>query len=201
MLLNILLTQIDETMGRRSLILLLRQAGLPEYIDNVPPMDDSPSVTVDAYGRLLANIHDIFGPRDAQPILTHGGRVAAAEVRRRRSRQFAVIGTALRFRSTNSRMQVILEKLVEQGAESYGADYCVYEEQDAFFFEIAGCPYCAEITRRSLAQDKPVTKPVCYIPAAIIDEMVEWATGERHVVQEVACIAQGAPACRFRIGK
>ena len=44
LLLNILLTQVDEMMGRRSLIMLLRQAGLAEYVDNVPPMDDTPSI-------------------------------------------------------------------------------------------------------------------------------------------------------------
>ena len=201
MFLSILLSQVSRTMGRRSLIMLLRQAGLEDYIDNLPPMDDSPSITVAEYGRLLANLYEIFGPRDAQPVLTRGGRLAAAEVRHQRARDFRVTGTALRFRSSDRRLQIILEKLAEEGEERYGAGYRVYEEPDAFFFEIAGCPYCAEITRRSIERDKPITKPVCHIPAGIIDEMAEWATGEKHMVQEVACIAQGAPVCSFRIGK
>ena len=45
--LNILFSQVRDVMGRRSLMMLLRRTGLPQYIDNLPPLDDSPSVTVE----------------------------------------------------------------------------------------------------------------------------------------------------------
>jgi predicted hydrocarbon binding protein len=201
LLLNILFTQVDEMMGRRSLIMLLRQAGLSEYVDSEPPMDGSPSITVEEYSKLLANVYDIFGARGARPIFLRGGRLGAAELRRQRPAQFAVAGTALKLLPTVKRMQVVLEKLAEEGAESYGASYHLEEESDAFFLNISGCPYCSEITRRSQDQSKPVTKPVCHIPVAIVEEMMEWVTGQKRLVEEVACIAQGAPACRLRVSK
>lgn len=201
LLLSILFTQVDEMMGRRSLIMLLRQAGLSEYIDSEPPMDDTPSITVGEYSRLLANIYDIFGAQGARPIFLRGGRLGAAELRRQRPAQFAVAGTALKLLPATKRMQIVLDRLAEEGEESYGASYQLEEESDAFFLSISGCPYCSEIGRRSREQNKPVTKPVCHIPVAIVDEMMEWVTGQKHLVEEVACIAQGAPACRLRIGK
>ncbi len=201
MLLNILFSQVDEMMGRRSLIMLLRQADLPEYINNIPPLDDSPSITVAEYSKLLANIYDIFGVRGARPIFLRGGRMGAIELRRQRPAQFAIAGTALKLLPGAKRMRIVLDKLAEQGQEMYGATYHLHEEDDAFLFEITHCPYCAEIARRSLEQNKAVSKPVCHIPAAILDEMMEWITGEKHLVEEVACIAVGDPACRFRIGK
>jgi predicted hydrocarbon binding protein len=201
LLVNILFTQVDEMMGRRSLIMLLRQAGLAQYIDNVPPMDDTPSITVEEYSKLLANIYDIFGARGAKPIFLRGGRLGATELRKQRPAQFAVAGTALKLLPSAKRIQIILNKLAEQGEEMYGAVYHLHEQDDAFFLDIAGCPYCAEITKRSKEQNKPVSKPVCHIPAAIIDEMMEWVTGQKHLVEEMECIAQGAPACRFRVGK
>jgi predicted hydrocarbon binding protein len=201
MLLNILLTQVEDMMGRRSLIMLLRQVGLADYVDDLPPMDDSPSITVDQYSSLLANIYDIFGARGARPIFLRGGRLGAEELRRQRPAQFALAGTALKLLREPKRMERVLKQLAEQGEEMYGADYYLKEEDDAFFLEIGGCAYCAEITRRSQAENKPVTKPVCHIPAAIVEEMMEWATGHKHLVEEVACIAQGAPACRFRVAK
>jgi predicted hydrocarbon binding protein len=201
LLLNILFAQVDETMGHRSLIMLLRQAGLSAYVDNIPPMDDSPSITVDEYSQLLANVYEIFGARGARPIFLRGGRLGAAELRRQRPAQFAVSGMALKLLPTTKRMQIVLDKLADQGEEMYGAVYHFQEEDDAFFLEIGDCPYCAEITRRYTAHNKPITKPVCHIPAAIVDEMMEWATGQKHMVEEVACTAMGAPVCRFRIGK
>ena len=199
--LNLMFSQVNDTMGRRSLIMLLRRTGLPQYIDNLPPLDDSPSITVQEYSTLLADVYEIFGASAALDLFWHGGRLGSAELRHRRPTQFAVRGTALRLLSGSRRMRIILEQLAEQGREGYGATYDLREEPDAFFFDIAGCPYCAEIARRSQEQGKPVTKPVCLIPAAIIDEMVEWVTGQKHLVEETACIAQGAEACRFRINK
>ncbi|MGD9049547.1 MAG: 4-vinyl reductase [Anaerolineae bacterium] len=201
LLLNILFTQVDEMMGRRSLIMLLRRAGLAAYIDNVPPMDDSPSITVEQYSVLLANIYDIFGARGARPIFLRGGRLGAAEIRRQRPAQFAVASTALKLLRETRRMQVVLDRLAEQGEDLYGTPHHLYEEDNAFIVEMPDCPYCAEITRRHIDQNKAIAKPVCHIPASVIAEMMEWATGQVHLVEEVACIALGDPACHFRVSK
>lgn len=201
LLLNILFTQVEEMMGRRSLIMLLRQAGLADYVDRLPPMDDTPSITLDQYSQLLADIYEIFGAQGARPIFLRGGRLGSAELRRQRPAQFAVSGIALRLLSTNRRIQFVLDRLVEQGTDMYGASYHLEEQENAFFLQMTQCPYCVEITRRRAAENKPVTKPVCHIPAAVIAEMIEWATGNRHLVQEIACIATGDPACRFRVSK
>jgi predicted hydrocarbon binding protein len=201
LLLNILFTQVDEMMGRRSLIMLLRQAGLAEYIDNVPPMDDSPSITVKQYSGLLANIYEIFGARGARPIFLRGGRLGAAEIRRLRPAQFAVAGTALKLLPATKRMKLVLDRLAEQGEELYGTPHHLREEENAFFIDMPDCPYCAEIARRRAEGDRPVTGPVCHIPVAAVAEMTEWAMGQKHLVEEVACIALGDPECRFRISK
>jgi predicted hydrocarbon binding protein len=42
---------------------------------------------------------------------------------------------------------------------------------------------------------------VCHIPVAILDEMMAWTTGQKHLVEEMACIAMGDPACCFRVAK
>ena len=201
MLLNILLSEVEALMGRRSLITLLRQAGLSDYIDYPLPMDDAPTITISHYSRLLASIYDIFGTRSAHHIFVQTGRLAAAQSRRRHGTRFALTGTALRFLRGPKRMQIVLDRLAEQETEIYGVPHRFKEGEDAFYFEIEQCPYCAEISHSSKLQNMPVGKPVCHIPAAMLDEMVEWATGQKHLVEEVACMVQGAAACRFRVGK
>jgi hypothetical protein len=201
MLLNNLLSQVNQAMGRRSLILLLRQAGLSRYIDNLPPLTELPSITVKQYSELLAHVYELFGARSAQAIFLRDGWLGAAELRRQRPAQFALTGTALKLLSSGKQMQIVLDRLVEQITEMYGVSCTLYEDPDAFVLDIRDCPYCAEIARQSREQDKPVSKPVCHIPVAMLEEMVEWATGEKHLVEEVACVAQGALACRFWIGR
>jgi predicted hydrocarbon binding protein len=201
LLLNILLTQVEEMMGRRSQRMLLRQAGLAEYIDQVPPMDESPSITIGQYSGLLANIYEVFGAQGARPIFLRGGRLGAIEFRRLRSAQFAVAGTALRLMPATRRMQLLLDRVAEQGEDLYDTPHHLSEVDQAYFIEMPDCPYCAEITRRSLAENRPIARPVCHIPVAAVSEMMEWAMGQKHLVEEVECIALGAPACRFRISK
>lgn len=201
LLLNILFGQVEEMMGRRSLIMLLRQADLAEYIDNVPPLDEDPSITVAEYSRLLADVYDIFGAQGARSIFLRGGRLGAAEIRRQRPAQFAIAGTALRLLPATRRMQLVLDRLVEQGEDLYGTAHELHEDENAYLIEIPDCPYCAEIARRCQAGNKPPTKPVCHLPVAAIAETMEWAMGQKHLVEEVACLALGDPACRFRVSK
>jgi predicted hydrocarbon binding protein len=98
-------------------------------------------------------------------------------------------------------MRLVLERLAEQGEELFGTPHHPYEEEAAFVVEMENCPYCAEIARRGQAEGRAIARPVCHIPAAAIEEMMEWATGEKHLVEETACIALGEPTCRFRIAK
>ncbi len=199
--LSILLTQVEEMTGRRSLIMLLRQVGLDGYVDQIPPMDDSPSITIGQYSGVLANMYEIFGASGSRPIFQRGGRLAAIEMRRQRPARFAVAGTALKLVPSNRRLRLVLEKLAEQGEDLYGTPHHVHEAENAFFIEMPNCPYCAEIARRAVAENRPIARPVCHSPAAAVSETVEWAMGQKHLVEEVDCIALGAPACRFRISK
>lgn len=201
LLMNILINQVEDTMGRRSLLTLLRRAELTHYADHIPPLDETPSITVAEYSSFLALVYDIFGAGGARPIFLRGGRLGAAEIRRQRPAQFALAGTALKILPAARRMQFILTRLVDQGQDLYGTPHILHDEGDAFVIEMPGCPYCSEIARRSIARNKPISKPVCHIPLAVIDEMVEWITGQKHLVEETECIATGATACCFRVTK
>ena len=200
-LLNTLFRQVDEVMGRRSLILLLRHAGLGQYVDRLPPSNHTPTITVAEYSHLLAGVYDVFGPNAARSILMRPGHVNAAEIWRQRGTQRTLPAAALKFLPAATRMRLVLERLVEQGQELYGTPHHLHEDDLAFELEIEDCPFCAEIARQQRAKGEVPARPVCHIPASIVDEMIEWATGQKHLVEETACIALGDPTCRFRIAR
>lgn len=201
LLLHIVFGQVRELMGDKSLGLLLRQSGLSQYLTNPPPADESPAVSVQVYSNILADIYELFGPRGARPIFLQGGRRGGQEIRRLHPARYALAGTALKLLPEIKRMALILGKVEEEGVELYGNPHHLREEDDAFYMELSACPYCAEIARRAGQGRFTVTHPVCHIPVAIYQEMVEWGTGNSHLAQEMACIALGAPACVFRIAK
>jgi len=82
LLLYVVFQQVSDLMGEKSLAMLLRQSGLSNYLDNPPPADESPSITVQKYSALLAQIYEIFGPRGSRAIFTQGGRKGGQELRR-----------------------------------------------------------------------------------------------------------------------
>jgi predicted hydrocarbon binding protein len=201
LLLHIVFQQVQELMGENSLAMLLRQSGLSDYLTTPPPADESPSITVQEYATLLAHIYEIFGPRGARAIFTQGGRKGGQEIRRLHPARYTLAGAALKLLPENKRMEMILQKVEEEGVELYGNPHHLREEEDAFVLEIHDCPYCAEIARRAQAGSLVVSHPVCHIAAAVYQEMIEWGTGNSHPVKETACIATGDPACVFRIDK
>jgi predicted hydrocarbon binding protein len=201
LLLHIVFGQVRELLGDKSLAMLLRQSGLPQYLTDPPPADESPAVSVQVYSSILADIYELFGPRGARPIFLQGGRRGGQDIRRLHPARYTLAGAALRLLSENRRMALILEKVAEEGMELYGNPHHLREEGDAFYMELAACPYCAEIARRARHGRFTVTQPVCHIPVAVYQEMIEWGTGSSHPAQETACIALGAPACVVRIAK
>jgi predicted hydrocarbon binding protein len=201
LLLHVVFQQVSDLMGEKSLAMLLQKSGFPEYLNSPPPADESPSVTVQQYSTLLASIYEIFGPRGSRAIFTQGGRKGGQHIRQLHPARYNLAGAALKLLPENKRIELILQKVEEEGTELYGNPHHLREEEDAFVMEIQGCPYCAEIARRARAGELSVAHPVCHIATAVYQEMVEWGTGHSHPASETACIALGDPACVFRVAK
>jgi predicted hydrocarbon binding protein len=201
LLLHVVFQQVNDLMGEKSLAMLLRQSGLSNYSASPPPADESPSILIGEYSTLLANIYELFGPRGSRAIFMQGGRKGGQEIRRLHPTRYSLAGAALKLLPENKRMEMILQKVEEEGVELYGNPHHLREEDDAFYMEIHECPYCAEIARRAQAGNLDVSRPCCHIATAVYQEMIEWGTGHPHSTQETACIALGDPACVVRIEK
>lgn len=201
LLLHVVFQQVSDLMGEKSLAMLLRRSDLSDYLANPPPADESPSILVHEYSTLLANIYEVFGPRGSRAIFTQGGRKGGQHIRRLHPARYTLAGAALKLMPEHKRMELILQKVEEEGVELYGNPHHLREEEDAFVMEIHDCPYCAEIARRAQVGELTVSRPVCHIATAVYQEMIEWGTGDAHPTTETACIALGDPACVFRITK
>jgi predicted hydrocarbon binding protein len=201
LLLHVVFQQVSDLMGEKSLAMLLRQSGLSDYLTNPPPASEEPSILISEYSTLLANIYELFGPRGSRAIFVQGGRKGGQEIRRMHPARYSLAGAALKLLPESKRMEMILQKVEEEGVELYGNPHHLREEGDAFVMEIRECPYCAEIARRARGGDLAVSRPCCHIATAVYQEMIEWGTGNPHPTQETACIALGDPACVFRIEK
>jgi len=187
-----LLDEVHRLLGRRGLIVLLRRAGLDAYIDAPAPSAHVRPVPVAHWAQLVAEVHEAFDPQAAHALLWRAGESAARALRRPAPARVA--GSALRLLPADRRLRVALDRVAAQGEEVFGTAHDVQEHASALFVSLKVCPHCAAITRQ-------MPRPACHTASAWIADSVEWATGEKHLVEEVACIAAGGAECRFRIAR
>jgi len=189
---SVLVDEVRAVLGRRGLIALLRRAGLEMYVDAPPPSAHVQPVPLAHWTRLVAEVHVAFDPLAAHDLLWRAGQAAARALRRPAPARVA--GTALRLLPADRRLRLAVERLAAQGEEVYGTPHQVQEEASALFVTLRECPHCAGIARR-------MSRPVCHTASAWIADSVEWAMGEKHLVEEVSCLAAGGTECRFRVAR
>ena len=185
---------IIDNLGEKSLRLLFAQSGLQRFYSGgeLPPDDDSPSATVDELSHLFATAFRIFGDRGVKPILLRAGRNSLKHFRDTNKALSALAGAAFKLLPTDAKIKLVLSRSAKIAEELLHAPHRTYDDADGFYVEIDACPYCA---------GNQSDHGICYFPIGFYGEALRWATSETYPVDEVECIAAGAPHCRIRIGR
>ncbi len=185
---------IIDNLGEKSLRLLFAQSGLQRYYSGgaLPPSDDSPSATVDELSHLFATAFRIFGDKGVKPILLRAGRNSLKHFRETNKTLSTLAGAAFKVLPTDAKIKLVLARSAKIAEELLHAPHRTYDNDQGFFVEIGSCPYCA---------GNQSDHGICYFPVGFYGEALRWATGETYPVDEVECIAAGAPLCRIRVGR
>ena len=101
-------------------------------------------------------------------------------------------GIALKALPEKTRMKLILERMAKAAVDRVNQPTVVRDEEDAYYFIVEECP-----CRWRPEHDKPC----CYVTVGVLMEAMAWITGHMYKVEEVACIANGAVSCVYRIPK
>ncbi len=67
------------------------------------------------------------------------------------------------------------------------------EDPAAYYLVVERCPICIDIRKAS--------RPICHSSECLYSAFARAITGQRLTLTEVACRAQGAPACSFKLDK
>ncbi len=193
-ILRLVCDSVIDNLGEKSLRLLFTQSGLQRYYSGgvLPPNDESPSATIGELSNLFTTAYRIFGDKGVKPILLRAGRSVAQHFRETNPTLATLAGVAFKVLPTDAKIKLVLSRAAKIGEESLGMPHKTYDNAEGYFIEIEHSIYAQGIT---------ADHGVCYFPAGFYSEIVRWATGETYPVDELACIAAGAPNCRFRIGR
>ena len=183
---------VIENMAEGSLKILLKRTGLERYIGNLPPQDDSPSITREEYTKLIQNVFYIFGEKGARPILYICGKAGFKHSLEDNPALFGVAGVAMKLMSEEKKKKFILSRVLKRLEEIFGNPHILEEDEKNLYVKLPVCPYCKGLTS---------TKPICYTPIGFYEEVMKWATGKPEKVEQIQCKAMGHENCVFQISK
>lgn len=192
-MLRLFCDSVIDNLGEKSLKLLFTQAGLQRaYSDQLPPADDSPSISADELAKLLATGFTIFGDRGIKPILLRAGRNAALHFREHNRTLSALAGATFKLIPADAKVKLVLSRSAKMSEEQLHMPHRTYDSREGYFVELQNSIYCEGVT---------ADHGVCYLPQAFYVEILRWATGAIYQVNEVQCRAKGDPLCLFQISR
>ena len=194
-LLRILCESIIENLGQRSLRLLFARAGIEGRYkdDQLPPNDDTPSITTTQFGKVFNTAFEIFGDKGVKPILMRAGREGIHHLRQHNKTLDVLAGAAFKILPTDAKIKLLLGRIAKVGQEQLHVPHRFYDTPEGYFIEIDNSPFCAGLSG--------FDHGICYVPLSIYAEGMRWATGRSYAVEEIECHAMGNEKCRFRVSR
>jgi bacteriochlorophyll 4-vinyl reductase len=181
---------IGEVMGERGLKVVLRQAGLARYVDELPPGNLEQGVSTVEYAALNQAVEEFYG-RAGKGMLQRIGRATFRYGVEEQATLMGVAGTALKLMPQKTRIKFILTQMAKSLMDVNDETTIeVQQTPEGFVFADFTCGVCC---------CRKAERPVCHLYIGSISEAVKWATGQDYEVRETECRAMGAEACRFLV--
>jgi len=183
---------LEELLGRNGLNAVLNLANLSHFINNYPPNNMEKKFPFSSYAAVNQAIEDFYGVRGSKGLMLRCGKLTMTHALAMYT-AFAGIGNlGMRLMPQSMKVKITLTVIAQTFRTISDQISKVTEEPEAYIFENETCSMCWHRTS---------SQPCCHIATGVLIEALHWATGKNYRVTEEACMAMGAPTCRFVIDK
>jgi predicted hydrocarbon binding protein len=181
---------IEEVMGTRGLNVVLWEAGLERYVDNLPPDNLELGAHAREYAALNRAVQAFYG-RAGKGMLRRIGRASFRYGVEEQAALMGLVGVGLKMMPQKARVRFILGQMAKALMDT-NDDVCIIVEETAqgLVFADYSCAIC---------YGQQAEEPICHLYIGSIGEAVKWATGRDYPVREIGCRAMGERACRFLV--
>jgi len=181
---------IGQVMGQQGLKVVLREAGLERYVDELPPNDLEQDVSTVDYAALNQAVEEFYG-RAGKGMLQRIGRASFRYGVEEQATLMGVAGAAIKLMPQKTRIKFILTQMAKSLMDvNQDTTIEVQETPQGFVFADFTCGVCC---------CRKAEHPICHLYIGSISEAVKWATGQEYEVREIECRATGVEACRFLV--
>lgn len=189
---RVILEAVEDVVGKRGVDTLLRQAGLPQYINNFPPSNNELGGHRLVYMTQINHaLFDVYGKRGARAILMRTGKSRAADGIAENGMVANATKIAAKFLPRRTKVKLTLDTAAKEYSEQLGTHVKIEDDGEFFCWSDATCGNCI---------DWQNDQPVCFTTVGFIHGLVAWILeDENFKVEEIECRAKGDPACKHKV--
>lgn len=190
---RIVLTAMEEIMGRHGVNAILNLAHLHHLVDAYPPNNLELGFTFSEFSAIQHTLDDMYGVRGGRGLAMRAGR----ETWRLALKEFVpVLGIsdlAIRALPLGIKLKIGLDVFAQTLNKFSDQRVRLGEDHRGFLWIIERCPICWNRTS---------SQPCCHLAVGLLEQSLDWVSkGRRFRVEEVSCIAQGDETCTIVISK
>ena len=190
---RIVLTAMEEIMGRHGVNAILNLAKLNHLVNNYPPNNLRLGFTFAEFSRIQQTLDEMYGVRGGRGLALRAGR----ETWKYALKEFMpILGiTDLVFRTLplGIKIKIGLDVFAETLNKFTDQQIRLGEDERGFLWIIERCPVCWRRTSET---------PTCHLAVGLLEQSLDWVSrGRRFRVEEVSCVAAGDDTCTIVISK
>jgi predicted hydrocarbon binding protein len=187
---RVFMQAIEKETGGYTLQLMLRNAGLENYMEQMPPQNNDRVLPASKFAALLKAIRVYFGSGARGGLMRIGDQVWTE------FEESIPVTQRIRFAAAKRipgiiYSRVVLEYLAYRMSRPDGQITVHLLDKEMVFVDTS--------SDSTYGQDED--EPVCWATLGAIQAALYWATKIEQNVEEISCRATGADSCKFRIGQ
>lgn len=190
---RIVLTAMDDIMGRHGVNATLHFAGLSQRVDNYPPNNLELGFTFEELAALQEAVDHLFGQRGGRALALRTGRETFKYALKDFMPILGIADLAFRPLHLGIKIKIGLEIFAETFNKFTDQRVRLAEEPDRHLWIIERCPVCWK---------RESEHPCCNLAVGLLQESLSWVSnGREFLVREDECVATGNDACVITIVK
>ena len=190
---RIVLTAMEEIMGRHGVNATLNLAQLPHLVNNYPPNNLKLGFTFSEFSTIQQTLDDMFGVRGGRGLALRAGRETWKYALKEFMPILGITDLALRTLPLGIKIKIGLDVFAETLNKFTDQQIRLEEDERRFLWIIERCPVCWQRTSDT---------PTCHLAVGLLEQSLDWVSrGRRFRVEEVSCIAMGDQTCTIVIFK
>jgi predicted hydrocarbon binding protein len=190
---RMMMQALEDVMSRSGVNAVLNLAQLGHRVNNYPPDNMELGFDFGELSMMMQAMEDMYGPRAGRNLAMRAGRAGFKYALREFGALLGLADLAFRLLPLDIKLRIALGVMADTFNSFSDQRVRLYRTGDRFYYVIDRCPVC---------WSRAASEPCCYAATGLLQEMVSWVSnGSEVYVQEVSCVAAGAPNCTFVVSR